>query len=87
MSMPAVSAGEGLIHDLGAALLKNDDCQPVVIGDFDSLDKSEMLHPEGKHRFNFFHKKDRSEFLDRHFEPRDHSAMNLPKALFIAEET
>jgi hypothetical protein len=59
-----VRAGERLIHNLSAALLKNDECQPVAIGDFDRLDESEMLRPEGKHRFDFFRQKDRSEFVD-----------------------
>src|SRR5215470_15739054 len=62
-----VRAGEGLVHDLGAALLKNDERQPVAVGDRDGLDESEMLDPERKHGFDFFDEKHGTEFFDGHF--------------------
>ncbi len=59
-----VHAGEGLLHDLGGALLQNDESEFVAVGDCDRLDEPEVLSPERKYRFDFFDEKDRSEFLD-----------------------
>lgn len=58
-----VHAGEGLIHNLGGALLQNDESKFVAVRDFDLLDEPQVLSPEREYGFDFSTKRTGVSFL------------------------
>ena len=63
---PLVHARVGLVHHLHAALLQDDEAQLVAVGDFDGLDKAEMLPSKRQNRLDLLDEQYRGKFFHGH---------------------